>query len=127
MKKLKGYGVYDLTEVKFTVDFYPQAVGFRSTLEEVPDWVKSKKSVSLIINDDDLCLTERQYALPWQSLTLCTAKSNVMYTHIKQPLFRSKLPSLRLGIATPPPGAWRGRKPARKYCIIKTTKKSIGF
>ena len=71
-------------------------------------------------------LTERQYALPWQSLTLCTAKSNVRYTHIKQPLFRSKLPSLRLGIATPPPGAWRGRKPARKYCIIKTTKKSIG-
>ena len=32
LKKLKGYGVYDLTEVKFTVDFYPQAVGFRSTL-----------------------------------------------------------------------------------------------
>ena len=23
LKKLKGYGVYDLTEVKFTVDFYP--------------------------------------------------------------------------------------------------------
>ena len=52
---MKGYGVYDLTEVKFTVDFYPQAVGFRSTLEEVPDWVRSKKSISLIINDDDLC------------------------------------------------------------------------
>jgi len=42
LKKLKGYGVYDLTEVKFTVDFYPQAVGFRSTLEEVPEWVKLK-------------------------------------------------------------------------------------
>ena len=52
--------------------------------------------------------TERQNALPWQSLTLCTAKSNVCYNHIKQPIFRSKLPSLRLGIATPPPGAWRG-------------------
>ena len=55
LKKLKGYGVYDLTEVKFTVDFSPQAVGFRSTLEQVPDWIKSKKSISLIINDDDLC------------------------------------------------------------------------
>jgi len=55
LKKLKGYGVYDLTEVKFTVDFYPQAVGFRSTLEEVPEWVKlkSKKSIAKIINDDD--------------------------------------------------------------------------
>jgi hypothetical protein len=58
LKKLKGYGVYDLTEVKFTVDFYPQAVGFRSTLEEVPEWVKlkSKKSIAKIINDDDFKL-----------------------------------------------------------------------
>ena len=47
LKKLKGYGVYDLTEVKFTVDFYPQAVGFRSTLEEVPEWVKHVSNLNL--------------------------------------------------------------------------------